>query len=499
MDTSIVLKLNSMPLFKCLPDMSTIKRNFFYSSILTAANYVFPFLTYPYVSRVLGVSNIGICNFVDSIINYFVLFSAMGISIIGIREIAKVKNNQEQLSRTFSSLIILNFTTTIVLAFVLGLSIQFIPKFQEYRDLLYVGMFKLFGNLLLIEWFYKGLEDFKYITIRSIIVKCVYVLCVFLFVKNQADYIIYYALITSMTVINCIFNCIHSCQFVKFRLKNIAIKQYLSSFFVLGFYMVLTSMYTSFNVVYLGFQGGEIEVGYYTTATKIYTILLSVFTAFTGVMLPRMSSLLSEGKTDEFKNMLSKSVNILLYFSVPAIIMTEFFAPEIIQAISGKGYEGAIIPMRIVMPLILIIGYEQIIIIQGLMPLKKDKAITVNSILGAGTGLLLNIILVPFWDSVGSALVWIFSELVVATSACFFINKYVGIKFPFALIFKNLTYYIPFVVILSIFFYLGVSRMVLFMVSSVVCVIYFMILHLAIIKDSFVAIILHKYLIKLKK
>ena len=82
----------------------SIKRNFIYSSILVTSNYIFPFITYPYISRVLGVTNIGICNFVDSIVNYFILFSMMGIGIIGIREIASAKKNQDDLNSTFSSL-----------------------------------------------------------------------------------------------------------------------------------------------------------------------------------------------------------------------------------------------------------------------------------------------------------------------------------------------------------------------------------------------------------
>ena len=84
----------------------SIKINIFYSLVLTTANYIFPLLVYPYVSRVLGVEGIGICNYIDSIINYFVLFSMLGISIIGIREIASVKENRNKLDVKFTSLII---------------------------------------------------------------------------------------------------------------------------------------------------------------------------------------------------------------------------------------------------------------------------------------------------------------------------------------------------------------------------------------------------------
>ena len=127
---------------------------------------------------------------------------------------------------------------------------------------------------------------------------------------------------------------------------------------------------------------GEVEVGYFTTATKLFSILLALYTAFTGVLMPRMSNLIREGCWDEFKILLRKSIDILLFFSIPLIIFSIVFAPEIINMISGKGYEGAIVPMRLSMPLILIIGLEQILIIQTLMPLKEDKIILRNSIFG---------------------------------------------------------------------------------------------------------------------
>ena len=97
----------------------SIKKNFIYSSIVTVSNYLFPFITYPYVSRVLGVTNIGICNFVDSIINYFILFSMMGIGIIGIREIARVNNDQQAVKDIFSKLFFINGVTTLIALIVL--------------------------------------------------------------------------------------------------------------------------------------------------------------------------------------------------------------------------------------------------------------------------------------------------------------------------------------------------------------------------------------------
>jgi O-antigen/teichoic acid export membrane protein len=105
------------------------------------------------------------------------------------------------------------------------------------------------------------------------------------------------------------------------------------------------------------------------------------------------------------------------------VLAIELFAPEIIKIMSGAGYEGAILPLRIVAPLVLIIGLEQILIVQSLMPMGKDKAVLINSIIGAVVGIIANIVLVPHLESVGSAIVWCVSEIAVMCSAIYFLRK----------------------------------------------------------------------------
>lgn len=423
--------------------MPSIKKNFLYSSTLTVANYLFPIITFPYVSRVLGVNNIGACAFVDGIINYYILFSMMGVTILGIREIAKNKNDRKSLSKTFSSIFLLNTLLTCIAIIVLLISIFTVPKLFEYKTLMLVGIFKLLFNFLLIEWLYKGIENFRYITIRTLIIKVLYVIAVFTFVHNKSDYIIYYILSVLMIVVNAVFNIVYSRHFIKFQIHNLNIKEYIRPVFVLGFYQMLTSMYTTFNVAYLGFVSSSTEVGYYTTATKLYSILMAIFTAFTGVMLPRMSFYVSNGQMDKFKTLLKKSQNALISFSFPIIIYSTVWSPDIINVLSGEGYEGAITPMRIVMPLMFIIGYEQILVIQTLMPLKQDRAILINSVFGAVTGVVLNIVLVKAFLSIGSAMVWICSETVILVASLYRVKKSIGWEFPFKEITKHIIGYLP--------------------------------------------------------
>ncbi len=463
--------------------MPNIKKNFFYSSILTTANYIFPLLTFPYVSRVLGVTNVGICSFVDSIIHYFILFSMMGIGCVGIREVAKYKNDRQKLDETFSSLFWLNTITTIIALVILFFATCFIDKLKIHWQMMAIGSLKLIMNYMLIEWLYKGLEEFRFITIRTIIVKVLYIIGVFLLVRQASDYHIYYLLTVMMIVVNAFVNIIYSRHYVTLLFRNIGVTLYIKSFFILGIYALLTSMYLSFNVMYLGFVSGETEVGYYSTASKLYRILIAMFTAFTGVMLPRMSSLLSEGKVDEFKKFLRKSTNILFAFSIPLVIFTIVFAPAIINIIAGKGYEGAILPMRIMMPLMLIIGYEQILIIQALMPLKKDRAILRNSIYGASVAIILNILLVPIFASVGSSIVWFASEFVVLCSGQYYVSKYIGIHFPWNSLIRNIVTNIPLMILLYFINFLT-GRFLPIAIASVVVSVYFVIVQTKVYPNS---------------
>lgn len=147
------------------------------------------------------------------------------------------------------------------------------------------------------------------------------------------------------------------------------------------------------------------------------------YTAVTGVMMPRMTSILSKNKYEDYKRLIKKSIIVLFVFAVPCVILLEIFAPLIINIIAGPGYQEAILPLRIIAPLVLIIGIEQILITQSLMPMGKDKAVLVNSIIGALVGVMMNVILVPYFASVGSAIVWLLSEIVVMLSAIYYYSK----------------------------------------------------------------------------
>lgn len=242
-------------------------------------------------------------------------------------------------------------------------------------------------------------------------------------------------------------------------------------------------MYTSFNVTYLGFVTTNTDVGYYSTAIKLYTIFLSFFTAFTGVMMPRMSSLFAEKDISSIKAYIQKSYAFLFSMTIPLVFFSTLNARGIVTLISGPGYEGAILPMIIIMPLLIIVGSEQILIEQVLMPIKKDKVVTFNSFVGAAIGILLNLLLVPTLKSVGSAIVIAFSETSVFILAVYEARKYLDQKFPIKPLIKRVIVYTPFLLFEIVLLYTCSSPLLRLLINSIVVFGYFLIVNQLVLKD----------------
>ena len=438
--------------------MQSLKKNFIYNAILTMSGYIFPLMVYPYVSRVLGVANIGACNFVDSIVEYFTILSMMGMNTIGIREIAKCKNDQQKLDNVFSQLFSLNTLTTITAIIILIIATNIVPKFAPYKDLLYIGVGKLFFNYMLINWFFQGLENFKYIAARTI------------FVKTETDVKLYYFLVALTWAGNGIINFIYAKKYVSFNFTLKINKAIIGSFFILGVYWFMNSMYTTLNVAFLGFATNDIEVGYYTTANKLLTVIMTMFTALTSVMVPRVSVALKSNDNSEAKALIRKAINALMLFAIPLIFFVFPFSQELIYLMSGKGYEGATTPLQIMTPLFFLVGYDQIIVLQTLLPMGKDKDILRNSILAASVGIISNIFLTLNFGKNGSAIVLILAELSVLLSSQFCVTKYLGLKIPFKLIIKHIIGFSPIIIICYVIKYFINSYVISLIVSaSIIC------------------------------
>ena len=425
--------------------MANIRHNLAYSALLTMSTYVVPLILFPYISRVLGIENIGRIDTIDNLMDYCILFSMMGLTSVGIREIAKNKDNPETLGQTFTDLFALNLYSTLLIAIVFGVAVWLSPRLQDYGVLIPIGICKLIANLFWIEWLYTGLEDFRYITLRSLVLRTLFVISVFLLVRTQSDAAVYYALFVGITVGNAICNWYHKRTYLHWNLRQAHLRRYLVPFIMLGLFAMLSAFYTKLSLPVLSFLTDDHEAGSYATATRVFQVIIALVSALAGVMIPRMSVLMKEGLFDQVRAYTSTSFKMLFLFAAPIICYTEIYAPDIIRIFAGSGFDDAILPMRIVMLQLIVIGAEQIIVRQLLIPYRSDRAIVRAGILGVVVWVVLTALLVPAWHSIGTCIVWIAAELTVLIVATIETNRSLQVMFPFRLFFLSCLYAIPYV------------------------------------------------------
>ena len=423
-----------------------VKKNFAYNSFLTVSNYLFNLILFPFCTRVLGVERYGTIGFTQNIVQYFSFLAMMGITTIGVREIAKQTNMADR-NQCFSSLFVLNLLYTLISLCCFVPLIFLVPRFTVEKELFILGAFQILFATFCIEWFFKGIENFKYITIRSIAVKLVYVAAVFIFVRSSKDYVLFFLLTVCVTLVNALINYLYSRRFVRLSLRGVHLRPFVKSSLSLGAYSLLTSMYTTFNVVYLGFVQNDVQVGYYTAAIKIYTVILGFYSAFTGVMLPRMTSIHSDGDATAFDTLICKSRDLLYSISIPAVAMLLVLAPEVVSLLAGSEYFPSIQMSRIVIPMLFVVGVAQLIAFQIMIPKGYERITLRASVIGALIGVLCNVLLVGRFGAVGTCCAVVITEVFVTAYYIFSARKRNLFRLDVPLLIKNLIWSIPYVLI----------------------------------------------------
>ncbi len=427
--------------------MVSIKKNLFYKALWTFANYIIGFVTFPYITRILGPDQFGAVNFTLNTVDYFLLFASMGVTTIGSREIALCKNSSDNLNKAFSRIFSLNLWFTIITVTVYYIAIKHIAKFNDISDLMIVGGAKIILTVFAVDWLFTGLENFKYITIRNLAVKIIYIIAVFFLIKDRNDTLLYLELTIGSIAVNSIINFLYAQNFITISIRDCFSMKYLKSNLRMGLYTIMTSMYITFNVMFLGLVCNNYEVGYYSAAVKLYYIILSLFSAYTSVMMPRMTSLIGD-KSNYFTSYLNISFHMAIIIAIPIIIETIVLAPQLIYVLSGPGYESAILPMRILMPAILLVWIAQVIVFQGLIPLKKDNILFQTSIIGGVAALILNLCITHKLGAIGSALVLLLCEIIVTVYYCYIVSRRKYFTLPsFKILRRGCISSIPFVLI----------------------------------------------------
>lgn len=431
--------------------MSSLKKNFFYNALLTVSNYIFPLLTFPYITRVLGAEGFGIANFAFSFVENAILFCNLGISTIGVKAIASCKKNKEEMSKVFSTLVTIHMCVTLFISVVYLSIVLYSNSLQEQKEFLLLGTSRIILNVFLVEWLYQGLQDFAYITKRSIIVKTLYVISIFVFVKTNQDYGLYFALTIIQFIINYSLNWIHSRKIVYFNLSLKGCSTYLKPILTWGITNIVLSFYTTFNVTYLGMVCNNESVGYYVTAVKLYAIFLSVLTAYNTVIIPHLNEINTHGNMSRLKNMISLSFELVSFVSFPLVIFCVVMAPEIIEIIAGTGFERSIIPFQIIVIQVILVGYSQITEGQILLTFNKNKEVLISTICSALFSVVILFFCAKRYAEIASALAVAIPHILECILLFIFAKKALNFRFPLKTALNSIVVACIFGVVLSFF------------------------------------------------
>lgn len=394
--------------------MKSIRANTIYNLINTIILIMIPIVTFPYTSRVIGVTNMGRLNFTNSIVIYFSLLATLGISTYGIREISKVRNDSILLDKTLKQLITLNLITTIISYFLLSSLLIFVKSLNGYELLIIIQSGNILFNVLGADWFNTAMEDFKFITIRNVAVQTLSIIAMFIFIKSSGDYI-HLALISfTASIVISILNIIKRRKHCnKIVYKNLEIKRHLPNILRLFSLLLALNILNHLDITMLGFLKGPYEVGLYSTALKIINIITFAVTSISLVTMPKLSLLFSKRKYNEINQLLDKIISFTILFGLPSLVGINLIARDLIQIVAGSDYLGAVNAVHLLSISMFVMFISAIYGNMILIPSLKEKRFIVATIIAMILNVVTNFIFIPKYGIEAAALTTLLSHVTI--------------------------------------------------------------------------------------
>ncbi len=466
--------------------MGSIKQNFLFNTLLSLSQVFFPLITFPYVARVILPAGIGEVTFIESICRYLMLLCALGIPIYGVREIAKVKNEKNKLNKLFTELIVIHVIITLLVLLFYVLAIYYIPILYNDRHFYLVGILLILSNVFLVEWYFQGIGDFKFITIRNLILKSVLTTIVFFVVKDKYDVLKYFTLIVLLSVFNSIINFWYSMKTITldFSIKMIDLKKHLVPLFYIFSSIAFISIYTFLDTIMLGLMTNETTVGLYTTGLKLSRIPMLIVGALGVVLIPKLAEHYHNDRLEEFMSLINKSIKFVFTFSIPTIFMLIGLSDIIIMSFAGPEFIKASSVLKILSSLSMLIGLSNIFGLQILTPMGKDKFLSLSVLYGMLISFCFNLVFIPLLKENGAALSNLLAEIAVTVSTMFFAKRYIKYIVDVKFILKTVISALPLMFIPLVVMRFVDKDLSVMLISIMLSVVYFSFVHLCILKNE---------------
>ena len=404
----------------------TVKLNFILNFLRMTIGSLFIVLTTPYITRILGPESLGKVEYVNSIITYFTFFSILGVPNYGLREVARLRDDKEKLSKLIIELSIIIFLITTITYSILIFFIFYGKVLIQLKEIAFI----LSANLIFInigyEWFYKGIEDQLYITKRFLFIRAISFILLFIIIKGKNDYLGYAFIIVLIESGSNILNFINLKKYItlkKINLKELEIIKHLKPIFIIFFATIATKVYSELDSVMIG-NISKRAVGIYTTPNKLIKLILTAVTALGSILLPRISNCLEKKDYNKANMYINYSLNYIFFISLPISVFLFLLADNIIYVFAGSQFYDSVIVMKILSIIPILIGVSYFLGFQLLYPLNLERYYTYSTVLAAIINFIFNYFMIPKYLEKGAAIGTVMAEAIAMGMLILLSRKY---------------------------------------------------------------------------
>lgn len=401
-----------------------VKRNIIYNFTYQILVVILPLVTTPYISRVLGPTNLGEYSYSYSIAYYFVMITLLGVNNYGNRTIATVRDNKENLCKTFTGIYLMQLIMGVI---TIGVYVVYCSLFSN-NIMSWILILYVISAVLDVNWFFFGMELFKLTVTRNAIVKIITTISIFVFVKERQDIYIYALIMVSGILISQIILWSFLRKYVSLRKISIYdITKHFKPNIILFIPIIAVSLYKVMDKIMLGTLTTKTEVGLYESSERIIQIPMALIQSLGTVMLPKMTNLFVNKEENSSKKYFENSIILVMMLSSSMCFGIMGVARYFVPLYYGSGYEKCVYLFQILLPSCLFLAFANVVRTQYLIPRQKDKIYITSVILGAIVNLIINFLLIPKYASIGAAIGTLVAEALVCFYQSFMVRKEIEI------------------------------------------------------------------------
>ena len=408
--------------------MPSIKKNLAFNLLLLTSNLLFPIISFAYAARMVGPAGIGKVQFVITFASYFVLLAQMGIPVYGMREVAKIKNQPAKLNKLFSELIIISVGSSLIMLLIYTAVILSVGWFQNDIIFYLLGGIMVMTGFSVLDWFYMGLEKFRFLSLRSIIIKVIALTALFLWVHSPADLLVYFIITLGSVLGNNLWNLFRLKGIVKLQLNLKGLSKHYRALLVLYASSLTISIYTLGDTLLLGFLADNKAVGFYTAAKKLIIITIPLITSLGTVLIPQLTKSIDTQNHHETLLRIRQSFAFISLLGIPVSVGLIIFAPEIMRVFSGPDFTGAVLTLQLTAPVIFLVGLGHLFGMQMLIPGGHEKQYLTATVWGMIISLSLNLLLIHTFRDKGAAFTLLITEGLVSFVSYYYVIKKMQFK-----------------------------------------------------------------------